>query len=149
MIDQSEKQPPIRQERAEILRMLADRKITAQEAAELLSAMRPANATTSVEPPETDKETTSLKSSEAQGKPGTGPSWLHVKVTDSKSGRGKVTVNIPLRLVKAGIALGSRFSPELEDLNWSSLADTIGDEKGVLVDVLDEEDGEHVQIYVD
>lgn len=138
------------EERMEILHLLAEGKITADEAARLLS--NGAKATEAEPAPEKGvslavEEKTSadeaLKSSADQ------PTWFHVKVNDMKTGKTKVTVNIPLRLLRLGLNVGSRFAPELEGMDWDDLAGMIGSEQGVLVDVEDEEDGEHVQIYVD
>lgn len=138
------------EERMEILRLLAEGKITADEAAGLLS-----NGTKAREAdPTLEKETgvtEDVKNSpEEVVKVSTDhPSWFHVKVSDMKSGKTKVTVNIPIRLLRLGLNVGSRFAPEMEGIDWDDLAGMIGSEKGVLVDVEDEEDGEHVQIYVD
>lgn len=130
--------------RKEILELLAKGKITADEAADLLTSPAP-------EAPE------ALKISIPPSEPpmvtkgdGNTPSWLHVRVSDMKSGRNKVTVNIPIRMMQFGFKIGQRFSPELNDLDWNEISGMMQDmESGVLVDVQDEEDGEHVQIYVD
>ena len=79
----------------------------------------------------------------------TRPSWLRVRVSDMKTGKNKVTVNVPMRLVRFGLSVGSRFAPELEGLDWNEIDSYLSVEKGMLVDVQDEEDGEHVQIFVD
>lgn len=135
--------------RKEILDLLAAGKISSTAAAELLSsthepAQEPAGE------PETIKQSVaadegSIKMVEAYD----APSWLRVRVSDLSSGKGKVSVNIPLRLVKLGLALGSRFTPELDDLDWNQITGMLASENGMIVDVQDEEDGEHVQIYVD
>jgi hypothetical protein len=39
--------------------------------------------------------------------------WLHVHVNDLKSGNRRVAVNIPLRLVQAGLAFGGHFPRSL------------------------------------
>lgn len=136
--------------RLEILQLLASGKISATEAAELLdSANRNDKGATNVQLPTSEPATTSKLKEEEEAKSSSSPSWLHVKVTDLKSGKGKVTVNVPLRLVRYGFNIGRRYAPELEDLDWDDLAGAMYEEQGVLVDVMDEEDGEHVQIYVD
>ncbi|NKQ34815.1 MAG: DUF2089 domain-containing protein [Chloroflexi bacterium] len=121
--------------RKEILELLAAGQITADEAAALL---KKTGQMTAVSP-----EADTLK-------PGKQPSWLHVRVRDLQTGRNKVTVNIPLRLVKFGMRVGRKFSPELDDLDWDEITSMMSDmDAGMLVDVQDEEDGEHVQVYVD
>ena len=137
------------EERKEILQLLAEGKITADEAAKLLNP----KVTGASQPPEDPMVLKVSKADTAEedltNENGGKPSWFHVRVTDLKSGKGKVTVNIPLRLVQFGFAMGKRFAPELEELDWQDLNQAIAGQKGVLVDVQDEEDGEHVQIYVD
>ena len=88
-----------------------------------------------------------MAGSAAGGKKAT---WLHVRVSDLNTGKGKVTVNSPLRLMKMGLKLGSAFSPELKDVDVDDLSAALSDGgKGILVDVEDEEDGHRVLIYVD
>ena len=146
------------EKRREILQLLAAGKITAASAAEMLSgAAQPEPAPEKQPAPQTDLDELikvepdpvweTLKATEAKTQEQ--PSWLRVRVSDLKSGRNKVTVNIPMRLMRFGLAFGSRFSPELDGLDWDELSHMLSAEKGVLVDVQDEEDGEHVQIFVD
>lgn len=122
--------------RKEILELLAAGQITADEAATLLK--------------KTGHDTAVSPAPDIMTKSGNQPSWLHVRVRDMQSGRNKVTVNIPIRLVKFGMRIGRRFSPELEDLDWDEISSMITEmDSGILVDVQDEEDGEHVQVYID
>ena len=137
-------------ERHEILQLLATGKISATEAAELLdSANRKDKGETNVRLPTSESPPTSALKEAEKSNSFARPSWLHVKVTDLRTGKGKVTVNVPLRLVRYGFNIGRRYAPELEELDWDDLAGVMFEEQGVLVDVMDEEDGEHVQIYVD
>lgn len=145
--------------RREILEMVANGQITAAEAADLLKSSTPEPP----EPPQAETPTPppapeSFKAPKPAELPtmddggnGKKPSWFHVRVSDSKSGRTKVSVNIPLRLLKFGVRFGKKFAPEVEGLDWEDIQTMLneGMEGGVLVDVQDEEDGEHVQIYVD
>lgn len=139
------------EKRKEILNLLAGGKISADEAAELLSGgpavVEPETPTPAPAKPESPEKAAPL-GAEPVGNGGR-PRWLHVRVSDLSTGKGKVTVNIPIRLLKFGMTVGSRFAPEIEGLNWQELSELIETETGVLVDVQDEEDGEHVQIYVD
>ena len=144
-------------ERMEILLLLAEGKITVEDAGQMLSSAK-SEAVQTKDPDllsvtaEDLADPGSYKSGEPsapQNSAGGRPTWFHVRVSDLKTGKGKVKVNIPLSLVRAGFSLGSRFSPELEGLEWDELSTMLTTEKGILVDVQDEEDGEHVQIYVD
>jgi hypothetical protein len=136
-------------ERQEILAMIAAGKITAAQGAEMLSASRqeappPPAEPTPPKPPKSEwLEETPEKSN------GRKPSWLHIRVSDGE-GRNKVSVNVPLRFVKFGLRLGSRFAPELEGVKLDELNEVLEDvEAGTLVEVIEEEKGEHVHIYVD
>ena len=76
--------------------------------------------------------------------------WFRVRVTDLETGRTRVNVNIPFSLVKAGIKLGARFSPEMEGIEWDELVAAIDDGAlGQIVDVEDIESGEKVQVFVE
>jgi DNA-binding transcriptional ArsR family regulator len=131
------------EKRTEILQLLADGKITAGEAAELLSPSPAAEAQSPTPPPAPE----ALKQTEAEN--GRKPQWLHIQVSDMSTGKSRVKVNIPLRMVKFGLNMGRRFAPEMEGVNWDDLSRVVTEEEGVLVDVQDDEDGEHVRIYVD
>lgn len=137
--------------RKEILQLLANGKITAQEASDLLADVR---AQPEVE--ESPEKKTGIPGAEEKPEVKKGeltgaqePRWLRVQVNDLATGRRKVTVNLPLRLVQFGLDVGSRFAPEMRGLDWDELSEMMRQEKGILVDVMDEEDGEHVQVYVD
>lgn len=138
-------------ERQAILDMLASGKITAVEAADLLKAGSAPGA--GAPPP--GSEPAALKQAEAAatapaGRSNGGPSWFHVRVTNMQTGKTKVTVNIPMRLLKFGVKFGSKFAPELQGMSWDDINAMLAEGgEGVLVDVQDEEDGERVQIYVD
>jgi len=122
-------------ERMRILKMVEDGKISAEEGARLLVALResskdaarPAGAVTGRANPK---------------------GWLRVRVTDVATGRTKVNVNLPLGLVDAGMNIATQFAP---NINFSQIADAVrsGELEGKIVDVMDEEDGEHIEVYVD
>jgi DNA-binding transcriptional ArsR family regulator len=137
------------EKRTEILQLLADGKITADEAAEILSAspkVEIEEPTPAPKAPESVQTGTVEKSAVSNGRK---PKWLHVQVNDLESGKSKVQVNIPLRMVKFGLGMGRRFAPELDGVDWDDLSRVVTEEEGVLVDVQDTEDGEHVRIFVD
>ena len=75
---------------------------------------------------------------------------MHIRVKDMETGKNKVSVNIPMGILRFGLGIGRRFSPELADLDMDELNSAIGEaEAGIIVQVQDEEDGEEVLIYVD
>lgn len=85
------------------------------------------------------------------GSNGQRPRWLKIRVRDLDSGRNKVSVTLPLGLVSFGLGIARRFGAEFdEDYNVGEIWQMMKEgERGVLVDVEDEEDNEHVQIYLD
>ena len=119
------------EERARILQMISEGKITAQEGARLLNALR--GASDAPQPP----------------RAGTAR-WFRVRVTDIATGRTKVNVNLPLSLVKAGLKMGARFAPDMEELDWEELTVAIQEgASGKIVEVEDTADGERVEVYVE
>ena len=131
--------------RIEILELLSKGKITADEAATLLSNAAP-TAEKAAPPP----KKTAVSTPPPTAEDGKEPSWFRVRVANLETGKNRVSVNIPVRMMKFGLKIGSRFSPEIENLDWNELSGAIKDMKaGVLVDVQDEDSNEHVQIYLD
>lgn len=124
------------EERMQILKMIEAKQITAEEGAKLLGALG-----------EKDRgESTALQPS-----PSTSGKWFRVRVTDMKSGRRKVNVNIPLGLVDVGLKMGAKFAPAgLEGLDMNQVLSAIKNGgEGKVVDVEDEEDGEHVEVFIE
>ncbi len=122
------------EERLRILRMVEQRQISAEEGAKLLSALE-----------ESQREEPTPPSPL-----GSQPRWFRVRVTDLKSGRSKVNVNIPMGLVNVGLKLGARFAPEMEGVDANRVIEMIKEgARGKLVDVEDDEGGERVEIFVE
>jgi hypothetical protein len=122
------------EERMKILKMIEEGKLSAEEGTKLLSAL---NGPKTPIPPRTP------------GMPG-GARWLRIRVTDVRTGRSKASVQIPLALVDAGMKIGAHFAPEVEGVNMSNVMEALrAGVTGKIIDVTDEEDGEHVEIYVE
>jgi hypothetical protein len=133
--------------RMEILELLSNGKITAAEAANLLSDIGEPATAEKAPPRPVEKAPASAPSATTDGQE---PSWFRVRVANLETGKNRVTVNIPIRMMKFGLKIGSRFSPEIENLDWNELTGMMKDMKsGMLVDVQDEESNEHVQVYLD
>ena len=76
--------------------------------------------------------------------------WLRIRVTDVRTGRSKASVQIPLALVDAGMKIGAHFAPEVEGVDMTNvLAALRAGMTGKIIDVTDDEDGEHVEIFVE
>ncbi|MCI0398857.1 MAG: hypothetical protein L0332_19775 [Chloroflexi bacterium] len=122
------------EERMQILKMIEEGKITASEGAELLRALEQDAGGRPAEP---------LKGASAAR-------WLRVRVTDTSTGRNKVNVNIPMGLVNVGLKMGARFAPDMEGFDYDKLMQNIrSGVHGKVVDVVDEEAGERVEIFVE
>ena len=120
------------EERLKILKMIDDGKINAEEGAKLLSAL---------------SESRQSKSKPAVRTTTGGARWLRVCVTDMVTGKPKATVNLPLGLVDAGMNIASKYAP---DIAFDELIASINDgAQGKIIDVIDEEDGEHVEIFIE
>ncbi len=77
--------------------------------------------------------------------------WLSVRVRQSNGPNITIALPMPLTLVAWGLRIARPFSPELEETKADELLLALRDEikKGnpFYVEVNDEEDGEHVQVY--
>ena len=120
------------EERLKILKMIDEGKITAEEGARLLSALSEIRR-----PPRKPTVRTAGGSSRL----------LRVRVTDTRTGKAKATVNLPLGLVDAGLNIASQYAPGIA---FDELIEAINaGMEGKIIDVMDEEDGEHIEIYIE
>ncbi|KAA3648011.1 MAG: hypothetical protein DWQ07_03195 [Chloroflexi bacterium] len=116
------------EERMKILQMVQDNKISAEDGAKLLAALSG-----------NQQKSSTVRQGEGR--------YMRVRVTDSRSGKTKVSVNLPLGLVDAGLNIASNFVPDIgvEDVSEAIKSGMTGK----IVDVHDEEDGEHVEIFIE
>jgi len=130
------------EERIKILQMVQEGKISPEDAAQLLEAIGTAGPRHSSVPP--------AQNGEEAGISGRKPRFLRVRVTDTDSGRPRVNVRLPISMVTVGIKMGSRFAPQIEGMDAQQLMTIIeSGEIGQIVDVFDEEDGEHVEVFLE
>lgn len=122
------------EERMSILKMLAEGKITAEEAARLLDAVGDTNT--------------------PQLPPNKNPKFMHIKVLSADG--DNVDIRVPVKLIKAGVSF-AKLAPQVQDklkehnINLDLLAGKNGEE---LVEALQElqcnvnsADGDKVNIY--
>ena len=122
------------EERMKILKMIEDEKITAEEGAKLLSLLGSSSGGAKNAP---------------RGRAGA-PRTLRVRVTDVKTGRSKASVQIPLSLVDAGMKIGAHFAPEIEGVEMDRVMEAFqSGMTGKIIDVVDDVDGEHVEIFIE
>ena len=125
------------EERMKVLKMVESGKITAAEATQLLEALDEAP---------TPKGTPSMPPPPAS----MGGRWFRVRVTDSDTGKVRVNVRLPVGVVNAGLKMGMRFAPQVEGMDIEALSAMINTgEVGQIVDVMDDKDGEHVEVFIE
>ncbi len=125
------------EERLRILKMVEQGQISAEDGSRLLEALSGGERRRSqISPP-------------SGGTTGSGR-WLHVRVTDARTGRNKVNVTIPMGLVDVGLKMGARFAPEMDGFDLAQLSELVkSGATGKLVEVQDNEDGELVEIFIE
>lgn len=122
-------------EKMQILTMIQNGKITAEEGAKLLEVLE--------NNIENENRFTSQKK----------PKWLKIKVLEAGK-KAKVNVTIPLSLLNIGVKLASKFSPEINEIgltdnDMEEIFDIIkSGEVGKIVDI-DTEKGEKVEIVIE
>ena len=131
------------EERMKILTMLQEGKISAEDAAQLLEAISQGSGQAAQRGP-------GAPMPDVPGVPGRKPRFLRVRVTDSDTDRPKVNVRLPVSMVGVGLKMGSRFAPQIEGMDADELMKMIENgEIGQIVDVYDEDDGEHVEVFLE
>jgi len=121
------------EERMKILKMIEEGKISAEDGARLLAA---------------------LSNSEGRSTTVAGPAgearWLRIRVTDAATGKARVSVNVPTSLVDMAIKMGARFVPDIEGFELQQVVEALkSGARGKIIDVVDEEGGEKVEIYLE
>lgn len=121
------------EERLRVLQMLEEGKLSPEDATSLLKALG------------------QRQEGNRGGRPmGAEGRYLRIRVTDLASGTGKVNVSVPLGLVSAGLRIAERFAPETQEIDFRELEEMIvSGAEGKLVEVMDAEDNERVEIYVE
>jgi hypothetical protein len=123
------------EERMQIIKMIDEGKITAGEGAELLKALTK----------KSDKKRKTIRKSFKDN-------ILRVRVTDMATGKTRVNVNLPLTLMNAGLNIASQFAPdEMRDQQMmESIKEAISEDlRGKIVDVINEEDQEHIEVFIE
>ncbi|MGH2532564.1 MAG: SHOCT-like domain-containing protein [Thermomicrobiales bacterium] len=125
---------PAGDDRLEILRMVAEGTVTADEAARLLDALDQADRGRGT----------------PAGVPPADPSrarHLRIRVSDSQSGKSRVNLVVPLNVVDAGISVARRLAPR-RLVNAEAIRDAVmSGMRGPIVDI--DENGERVEIIVE
>lgn len=124
------------EERMKVLKMVSDGKITAEEATTLLETLDEGAA------PAGAKTVPGV-----QAIPGR---YFRVRVTDGATGKVRVNVRLPVGVINAGLKLGMKFAPNVEGVDYKEIAEMIqAGGIGKIVDVADDKDGEHVEVFIE
>ena len=76
--------------------------------------------------------------------------WMRVKVTDLKTSAVKVSVNIPMGLVRVGIKMGARFTPRDSAIDYNGVMDALRNgSTGKIVDLENKDENERVEIWIE
>jgi hypothetical protein len=143
------------EERMRILNMLQEGQVSPEQAAQLLQAIdepavkaaRPSREAAPVQTPAPER---SFEHMPPAGEPGKAPRWLRVRVSNIDTGRPKVNIRLPVSLVGIGLKMGKQFAPDMENIDFGELMKAIQEgDTGTFVDVVDEDDGEHVEIFLE
>jgi len=130
------------EERMQILRMIQEEKITVEEGMRLLETLSEERPPRPISTPASSAEPTLPQRG--------GPRWFHVQVTDTNTGKTRVNIRLPLSVVTAGSKLGARFSTNVDGLDMNQLNEYIrSGVTGKVVDIYDEQDGEHVEVFLE
>ena len=121
-------------ERLRILKMVEEGKISAEDASRLLEALREESPAATT-PPTAGRQ----------------PRWLRIRVTEANGSR--VQVNVPVRLLDVALRIAARTGALDDDEGQQvlqSLQEAIAaGEVGRIVEVVDEEDGDRVEIFLE
>lgn len=124
------------EERMRVLQMIQNGVISAEDGIRLLDSLD-----------QTEKKQNTMSD---QGMAGRTAKYFRVRVTDSNTGKTRVNVRLPVSVINAGMKMGARFSPQVEGLDLKDLIQYIQSGSiGKIVDVYDDEDGEHVEVFLE
>jgi hypothetical protein len=123
-----------REERMQVLKMVERGLLSAAEGAELLESLS--------DPPRPEV----APHREASDS----PRRMRVLVTDLGTGQQKVDITLPWSLVSVGMSMGARFTPRDIDIDLDEVLGAVrAGTEGKVIEVIDEDEGEQVEIFVD
>jgi hypothetical protein len=117
-------------EKLQILKMIENGSITAEEGKQLLDA---------------------LGASREREEGGRGRArWVRVSVTDTTTGHRKATVNLPIQLVDFAIRFAQKFVPDSKDIDLEGLREVFSSGTvGRVFEFVDNDNGDRVDIFVE
>ncbi len=125
------------EEKMMILKMLQEGKISADEAAKLLESL------------DSGSKKNETKKQPEEGRKGEGK-FFRISITDTSTGRSRANIRMPLSVMGIGMKFGAHFAPQIEGVESEQLMEAIRNgQVGKIIDVFDDDDGEHVEIYIE
>lgn len=119
------------EERMKILDMIQEDKLSVDDGAKLLAALE--------DSPRRQTYT-----------PRPGNQMFRVRVSDPTSGKTKVSASLPMSLVDAGLNIASNFTVNVDGISMDEVREAINNGMtGKIIDVQRDEDGEHVEVFID
>ena len=87
---------------------------------------------------------------QSSGSVGGPPKWARILITDMDSGKVRVNIRMPLGLINAGRKMGARIAPGMDGMNIDDLFQGANlSEPGRVIEVYDDTDREHIEIFVE
>jgi len=125
------------EEKMMILKMLQEGKISANEAAILLESLDSGSK-------KKEDKKQSDESRKTEGK------FLRVSITETTTEKSRANIRMPLSVMGIGMRFGAHFAPQIDGVESEQLMDAIRNgQVGKIIDVFDDDDGEHVEIYIE
>lgn len=119
------------EERLKILQMVEEGTLSADEASRLLKAL--------------GKQDRNLETPQGEQ-----AKWLRVRITESESDKPSLDINLPVSMVNVGLKMGARLIPDTEGLDLDMLGEALRQGlTGKILDVVDEEDGDHIEVFLE
>lgn len=126
----------ISEERMRILQMIQEGMITAEDGIRLLDSIE-----------QSEKQGVSSESDTESNRTAR---FFRVVVTDTQTEKIRVNVRLPISVINAGFKMGARFAPEVQGLNSADMMEHIrSGVVGKIIDVYDDKDGEHVEVFLE
>jgi len=79
-------------------------------------------------------------------------SWVHIRVKNDRPGEHNVNISVPLDLGVVAVRVAEPFVPQMRNTGVDdvivSMKDNVKKDQPLIIDVHDDEDGEHVQVIV-
>jgi hypothetical protein len=125
------------EEKLNILKMIQESKISAEEGVKLLESL------------EKGESNPSGKSTGMGSKTGI-PRWMRVIITDLNTNREKINIRLPANVVDAGYKMGARYVPDLSGINSEQILRAVQmGEIGKVIDVCDQQSCERIVILLE